>query len=72
MASLPVMGVALHVTEVYGNANVQSLDDFKRVFLSSWFHGYSTRFRLYLGNGTRNREASSATMFAEDQAIAWY
>ena len=72
MASLPVMGVASHVTEIYGNENVQSLLDFKWVFLSSLFYGYSTCFLPYLGNGTPDRYASSTIMFAEEQAIAWY
>ena len=69
MASFPVMGVVFHVTEVYGNAHVQSFRDFKRVFLNLWFHGYPTRLLLYLSNGTRDRYASSTILFAEEQAI---
>ena len=72
MATLSVMGVALHVTEIYGNENVQSLDDFNALFLSSEFHTYLTRFQPYLSNGTSDRYASSTIVFTEERAIVQY
>ena len=64
-----LLAMALHVTEVYRNAHIQSLLDYKRVFLSSQFLGYLTCLLLYLSNGMPNGYTSSTILFARSVVI---